>query len=138
MSYIDSACQIRGKVVEMSYLAKTAHLASALSCVDILTVLYKTVLNNDPTNPLWKDRDRFILSKGHAAMALYATLWYNNLISSKDLMFYSKKGSLLEEHPNPKQKWVETATGSLGHGLAIGNGMALAAKLKKKKWNQRV
>lgn len=125
------AAQFRVKVVEMSHAAKTAHLASSLSCVDIIAVIYSSVLQLDPKNSQWTERDRFILSKGHAATALYAALEYKNLISDADIATYGQIGSLLEEHPTPKLPGVEAATGSLGHGLPIGCGIALAGKIKK-------
>ena len=77
-------------------------------------------------------RNRFILSKGHAATSLYVALEYKNIITKKELNSYTKKGSLLEEHPSPKMPGVEAATGSLGHGLSIGCGIALASKILKK------
>jgi transketolase len=81
------------------------------------------------------DRDRFILSKGHAAAALYAVLAYRGIIDQDELLTYAKKGSLLEEHPSPKQNGVEAATGSLGHGLPIANGMALSSKISGYKFS---
>ena len=134
MNFEKIASKLRYRVIKMSSNAKTAHLASALSCIDILTVLYEGIIKFDSKNPKFPDRDRFILSKGHAATALYAILNYKGLISDDELRGYSKKDSLLEEHPSPKLPGVEAATGSLGHGLAIGNGMALAAKIKNKKY----
>lgn len=130
VSSVELAAQLRARVIEMSYVAKTAHLASALSCLDIMTVLYHSVLNVDPKWPKWEDRDRFILSKGHAATALYVALAYKGFLTNADLETYGKAGSLLEEHPSPKLPGVETATGSLGHGLPCGCGMALAARIK--------
>ena len=124
------AAQLRAEVVQMSHRSKTAHLASALSCVDILTVLYDQVLNLDPAQPDHPDRDRFILSKGHGAAALYATLAWKGLIDPELLPTYGQQQSLLEEHPSPKLPGVEAATGSLGHGLPIGNGMALAGRIQ--------
>lgn len=130
----DIAAKLRVEVVEMSYRAKTAHLASALSCVDVLTVLFASVLKNvDPNAPNYEERDRFILSKGHAATALYAAFAYFGVIERSELEKYGRKGSLLEEHPSPKLVGVEAATGSLGHGLPIGTGMAMASKILKKK-----
>jgi len=116
----------------MSHNAKAAHLASSLSCVDILTVLYKSVLNLKSEEPKWENRDRFILSKGHAAAALYAVLAYKGFFPDEFLNTYGRLGSELEEHPSPKVPGVEVATGSLGHGLPAGVGMALAAKIKGK------
>lgn len=129
MNWEQISSQARADIIEMSYHAKAAHLASALSCVDIMTVLYASILNVDSTNYDSPDRDRFILSKGHAATALYALLAWKGLIKHDDLKNYGQKGSFLEEHPSPKQIGVEAATGSLGHGLAIGNGMALSTRI---------
>ena len=133
ISSIQLAAQFRAKAVEMSSAAGAAHLASALSCIDIIAVLYHSVLQLDPSKPKWEGRDRFILSKGHAATALYAALAYKGFISDEDLKTYGKAGSLLEEHPSPKLPGVEAATGSLGHGLPCGCGIALAARIKGEK-----
>ena len=129
MNLIDLSAQLRADVIEMSHRAKAAHLASALSCVDILAALYGEVLKLEATQPTAPHRDRFILSKGHAAAALYAALAWKGIIAREDLKQYGKQGSLLEEHPSPKQLGVEAATGSLGHGLPIGNGMALSCRI---------
>ena len=118
----------------MSYRSKAPHLASSLSCADIITVLYEKILI---INKKKRDfSDKFILSKGHAATSLYAVLSYKKYFNKKKLLNYAKRGSLLEEHPNPKVNGVEAPTGSLGHGLPIGCGIALAAKIKKKKFRE--
>jgi len=130
LSSIALAAQFRARVVSMSHAAKAAHLASALSCMDIVALLYHSVLQIDPLRPNWEDRDRFILSKGHAAAALYVALAYKGFIDEAALSTYGQAGSLLEEHPTPKLPGVEAATGSLGHGLPHGCGMALAARIK--------
>ena len=113
----------------MSHAAEAAHLASSLSCMDMVAVMYGGVLRIDPRNPKWEERDRFILSKGHAATALYNALAYRGFITESDLATYGLSGSMLEEHPSPKLPGVEAATGSLGHGLPIGCGIALAARI---------
>jgi transketolase len=136
MKWNEVSALVRADVIEMSHRAKTAHLASALSCVDILTVIYTSIMELNQKLNRKKDPDKFILSKGHAATALYAMLSYKGIINRKDLLSYGKKGSFLEEHPSPKQKGVEAATGSLGHGLPIANGIALANKIRHK--NSRV
>jgi len=128
------AARFRARVVEMSHAAGTAHLASSLSCMDIVSVLYHSVLRLDPLNPGWKDRDRFILSKGHAATALYAALAWKGFLTEEQLESYGRAGSLLEEHPSPKLEGVEAATGSLGHGLPCGCGIALAGHIKKEQY----
>jgi transketolase len=127
---IQLAAQIRGKSVEMSHAASAAHLASAMSCTDIVAVLFHSVLKLDPCVPNWEQRDRFILSKGHAATALYAALAYKGFLTESDLQTYGHPGSLLEEHPSPNLPGVEAATGSLGHGLPCGCGIALAGRIK--------
>ena len=123
---------LRGKIIKMSHEAKTPHLASSLSCIDIITSIYEKVLQFDKNDLKSSVRDRFILSKGHAASSLYVILNYKGLITEDELASYAKKNSLLEEHPSPKLKGVEAATGSLGHGLPIGSGIALSAKITKK------
>ena len=120
------ARELRGTVIELTHQAKPAHLASALSCIDILAVLYWSVLNIDPAKPLAEDRDRFILSKGHAALALYSVLAKRGFCSNEILQTFNNNGGKLAEHPGPQCiPGVEAATGSLGHGLPIGNGLAL-------------
>lgn len=125
------AAQMRARAIEMSHAAGAAHLASSLSCIDIVAVLYHSVLKLDPDNARWQDRDRFILSKGHAATALYAALAYRGFLSDDDLRTYGRVGSLLEEHPTPRLPGVEAATGSLGHGLPTACGISLAGRIKQ-------
>jgi transketolase len=135
---VELASRFRSRVVEMSHAANAAHLASSLSCIDLVTVLYHSVLRLDLKNPQWEDRDRFILSKGHAATALYVALSYKGFLSEDDLNSYGKAGSLLEEHPSPKLPGVEAATGSLGHGLPIGCGLALGGRIKGQRYKTYV
>jgi transketolase len=134
VSSLKLAAQFRAKAIDMSHQAKAAHLASALSCIDIVAVLFHSIIKINSKSPNWIDRDRFILSKGHAATALYAALEYKNFINATDISSYGQAGSLLEEHPSPKLSGVEAATGSLGHGLSIACGIALAGKIKKQKY----
>lgn len=125
------AAQIRGKLVEMSHKAETPHLGGSLSCVDILVAAYWGVLNVNPKDGVDPKRDRFVFSKGHAATALYTTLAMKGFISPSMLDNYAEPGSPLCEHPGPQcVPGVEAATGSLGHGLPIAAGMALAARIK--------
>lgn len=125
------AARIRGKLVEMSHCSKASHLGSALSCVDILVSLYWDVLDISPDNADRPDRDRFILSKGHGAAALYATLAYRGVFEKEFLDTYAGIGSRLEEHPGPGSlPGVEAATGSLGHGMSMGVGLAMAARIR--------
>ena len=128
------ARKIRGKVLDLTYSAKVAHLASSLSSVDILSVLFWKILKIDPKNPKWEGRDRFILSKGHAAMALYSALAFRGFIPEGLLDTFGKPGTILAEHPDRGVPGIETATGSLGHGLSVGIGMALAARIQKKNY----
>jgi len=138
MDWLRIASNLRSQVIELSHRARAAHLASSLSCIDILAVLYGSVLRVKENEPDWPDRDRFILSKGHAAAALYAVLSWRGFLSEADLLTYGSKGSLLEEHPSPRLAGVEAATGSLGHGLAIGNGIALAARIRQRPFKSYV
>ena len=123
---------LRYWVVRMSHEARTPHLGSSLSCLDIVTVAYWSRMRLDCLRPKAADRDRFILSKGHAATALYATLCARGFFPKRILDSYAQPGSCLSEHPGP---WcapgIEAATGSLGHGLPIGLGMALGIKLAR-------
>jgi transketolase len=125
------AAQLRGKVIEMSHAAQAAHLASSLSCIDILTAAYWHVLRIDPNQPDDPSRDRFILSKGHAAGALYAVLAMKGYFPLEELDSFCKNGGRLAEHPPANLlPGVEAATGSLGHGLPLGCGMALSGRIK--------
>jgi transketolase len=125
------ARKIRGRVVEMSHAAKTPHLGSALSCVDILVAAYWGTLRIDPAQPLDPGRDRFLLSKGHAATALYATLACRGFFDPQLLDRFNCDGGALAEHPSLQcVPGVEAATGSLGHGLPLALGMALAQRIR--------
>ncbi len=124
------ARKIRGHLVQMSCRAGTAHLASALSCVDILVAAYWEVLRIDPRNSDDPRRDRSILSKGHAASALYATLALRGFFEEPLLETFNRNGGCLPEQPSPGcVPGIELATGSLGHGLPFGLGAALAGKM---------
>lgn len=129
------AQRIRGQVVQMSHTAKAPHLGSSLSCVDILTTLYGAVMNVNAENIASPTRDRFILSKGHAAAALYATLSQHNFFPADLIATYNKAGGCLPEQPSPGcVPGIEAATGSLGHGLPLGLGMAMAARIHKQEY----
>lgn len=126
------AARLRADVVSMSHTAETPHLASALSCVDILTAAYWRVLRLDPNEPGAPQRDRFILSKGHAATALYATLAGRGFFPRSLIDEYNTAGGALAEHPGPNcAPGVEAATGSLGHGLSLGVGHALGGRINE-------
>ncbi len=121
---------IRKKIIYLSYKARTAHLASSLSCVDIMVVIYEKFLKFEKKK---KNHNVFILSKGHAATALYSILNYKKIITNKIFESYSKKDSILEEHPTHNIPGVSVTTGSLGHGLSVGCGIALGFKIRKLK-----
>ena len=129
------AAELRAEVIGLSHRAKTPHLGSSLSCIDLLVALYWGLLKIDPKKADSPDRDRFILSKGHAAPALYATLCRRGFFSPRLLADYGKDGAALAEQPAPDcAPGVEWATGSLGHGLSVGVGMALAARIQKRNY----
>ena len=123
---------IRKEIIEMIYLAGSGHPGGSLSCADILTVLFfGGILNHDPANPTLKDRDRFILSKGHAAPALYATLAEAGYFDRGELKTLRKLHSKLQGHPDMlKCPGIEVSTGSLGQGLSVASGLAFGLKKK--------
>ena len=126
--------KLRRRIIEVSATAKIPHLGSCLSCIDILIYLYWSFLKIDPKYPLDQDRDRFLLSKGHGAPALFQVLAEKGFFPLKDLNEFGKQGSVFHEHP-PKPGYIngiEAATGSLGHGLPMGLGMAISAKIQGK------
>jgi transketolase len=128
---LDVTCaRIRARLVEMSHVSELPHLGSALSCVEILAALYFDVARVDPDTALRPSRDRVILSKGHAANALYATLAERGYFPTTQLATFGDVGSMLPEHPSPHcVPGVEFATGSLGHGLSVGLGLALGSRI---------
>jgi transketolase len=122
------AARIRSHIVDMCAGPEGGHLGGALSCVEVLTALYFSVLNVDPQRPDDPARDRFLLSKGHAAVALYATLAERGFLPVEELAGYGRPGSRLMGHPVRAVPGVELPTGSLGHGLALACGFALATR----------
>ncbi len=124
------ARQIRGHVLQMSHRAGTPHLGSSLSCVEMVVAAYWGGLHLDPCVVNDPGRDRFILSKGHAATTLYAALAMKGFFPDSWLDQYAQPGCELGEHPSPGTPGIEAATGSLGHGLPIGIGLALAARIQ--------
>lgn len=125
----DRAHRIRRHVVAMAAGPEGAHVGGSLSCAEVLAVLYFDVLRVRPDQPGWEDRDRFVLSKGHASAALYAALAERGFLPVEELATYGRAGGRLAGHPLRRVPGVELPTGSLGHGLALGAGMALAARL---------
>lgn len=125
--------ELRKKIFLIGYRGGMAHLASCFSCLEILYALYVGgILRLDAKNPTWQDRDRFILSKGHAGLALYAVLAEKGLLSADEFNSYLQPGGVIGGEPCRRDsQWIETATGSLGHGLSFAVGIALALKLKK-------
>lgn len=127
------ALAIRRHAIEMTHLGKSSHVGSVLSLADILAVLYGEVMNVEPSDPKWLDRDRFILSKGHAGAGVYAALAERGFMPIEQLKSHYQNGSKLSGHVSHKGvPGVEFSTGSLGHGLGVGAGMALAAKKAKR------
>ena len=130
----DLARRIRRDALEMVARANASHIGSALSIADIVAVLYGRVLRVDPARPGAPDRDRFILSKGHACVAVYAALAETGFFPVAELAGYARDGSNLMAHINAHVPGVEFSTGALGHGLPFGVGKALAARRRGHAW----
>jgi len=128
------ARQIRINSLQMVHRAKASHIGSALSISDIIAVLYGRVLRLRAEEPSWPERDRFILSKGHACVAVYAALAERQFFPKTELLNYGRDHSPLMNHISHKVPGVEFSTGSLGHGLPFGVGKALAAKRRAAGW----
>ncbi len=126
------AIEIRKDILKMLTLAGSGHTGGSLSIVEILLALYYYKLKNDPKRPDWKERDRFLLSKGHACPALYAVLAERGYFPKEKLWTLRKLGSELQGHPQLGLAGIEISSGSLGQGLSIANGMALASRLDKR------
>jgi len=124
--------KIRRRVVEIVYSSKSGHIGGSLSSIEIETALYFHVMNIDPKKPLMEKRDRFILSKGHSVESLYAVLAAAGFISDELLDTYGHFKSILAGHPTKKVLGIELNSGALGHGLSVGVGMAIAAKMDAK------
>ncbi|MCX6767331.1 MAG: transketolase [Candidatus Micrarchaeota archaeon] len=127
------ARETRKTVLQMIAGAASGHPGGSLSCIEIMVALFER-LRLDPKNPHWKERDRFVMSKGHAAPVLYACLADKGFFPKEELKTLRKLGSRLQGHPETTTPGVDVPTGSLGHGLSMANGMALAGKLDKAKW----
>ena len=123
------ACKVRMGIIEGVHAAKAGHPGGSLSCTDILTYLYFEKMNIDPQNPKMKDRDRFVMSKGHAAPALYSVLANRGFFDVNSLTTLRQIGSILQGHPDMKHiPGVDMSSGSLGQGISCACGMALSAK----------
>lgn len=126
----EQAVQLRRDIVEMIHAAKAGHPGGSLSAVDMITALYFHVMRIDPQNPRWEDRDRLVLSKGHACPALYAALARRGFFDPKHLTTLRQYHSILQGHPDMnKTPGIDISSGSLGNGLAIGVGMAMSGRL---------
>lgn len=126
---------LRLDIIRMIAAAGNGHPGGSLSVIDLLAVLYWKFLKHDPKNPGWEERDRLILSKGHACPALYAVMAHRGYFPTSELMSLRKLGSPLQGHPDRMRlPGIEFSTGSLGQGLSVGLGMACAAKLDQKPW----
>lgn len=131
----DKATEIRRQVISMLGKSKSGHPGGSLSCADLIAVLYFDEMKIDPKNPQWEDRDRFVMSKGHACPALYAALALKGYFPMKELDTLREIGSILQGHPySRKTPGVDVSTGSLGQGLSIANGIALGARLDGKEY----
>ena len=123
------ACKVRMGIIEGTHAAKAGHPGGSLSCTDILTYLYFKHMNIDPKNPKMENRDRFVLSKGHAAPALYAVLAQRGFFSTDLIKTLRKPDSILQGHPDMKHiPGVDMSSGSLGQGISCAVGMALSSK----------
>lgn len=121
--------RLRRTIIDTYATAKRGHIGSAFSLVEMIRVLYDDILRYDPANPRWSERDRFILSKGHGCLALYAVLADKGFFPESELLRFCKKDGMLGGHPEyGRIPGVEASTGSLGHGLSIGIGFAIHAQ----------
>ena len=135
----DEAKKLRIQIIKMIYTAQSGHPGGSLSSIDILTCLYFYQMRIKPGKPSWEDRDRFVLSKGHAAPALYAILAKLRYFPKESLLTLRQVGSILQGHPDMrKTPGIEMSTGSLGNGLSVGIGMALGARLAGKDYHTYV
>ena len=131
---ISLAARLRAHALRMTHRSRASHIGSCLSMADILAVLYGAVLRVDGARPNWPERDRLIVSKGHAAAVVYAALAERGFLPVEELDLYSANDSRLAGHVTMTVPGVELSTGSLGHGLPVAAGMALAAQRAKARW----
>ena len=126
----EKARKLRVSIIRTLHKSQSGHTGGSLSAIDMITALYFCKMRHDPANPAWADRDRFVLSKGHAAPAQYVALAEAGYFPEEDLMMLRRLGSHLQGHPDSKSTpGVEVCTGSLGQGLSMANGMALGLRL---------
>lgn len=131
----EKATEVRRDIIKMITEANSGHPGGSLSAADIVTALYFEIMNIDPKDPKKEDRDRFVLSKGHASPLLYSVLAERGYIAKESLKTFRKYGSKLQGHPDMnKVPGVEISTGSLGQGLSVANGMAISGKLYNKNY----
>lgn len=130
-----TARHLRRDILRAVNEAGSGHPGGSLSAVEILLTLYKYKMKHDPQNPSWSERDRLIISKGHITPAVYCILAHCGYIEAEEIKTFRKYGSRLQGHVHKNVPGVEFNTGSLGHGLSVANGMALAARLKNEKHN---
>ncbi len=136
MDYAKKAKEIRADILKMLYACQSGHPGGSLSCVEMLMALYYDTMKIDPKNPKWEDRDRFVLSKGHACPTLYAILADLGFFPKEDLLSLRKIDSYLQGHPDcNKTPGVDMNTGSLGQGASLAVGLAMAAKQSKKDYH---
>ena len=129
-----AAREMRRDVIEMGYVARErgAHFGPALSSIEIVAALFFRVMDHDPKNPFWEQRDRFVQSKGHACLSYYSALIESGYISRSEMATFKGDGSFLSGHPSRNMKHgIEISSGSLGNGFSVACGMAKAAKIKK-------
>jgi len=126
----ETARKLRVSIIRTLHKSQSGHTGGSLSAIDMITALYFCRMRHDPANPAWPERDRFVLCKGHAAPAQYVALAETGYFPKEDLMMLRRLGSHLQGHPDSKSTpGVEVCTGSLGQGLSMANGMALALRL---------
>jgi transketolase len=129
----EKARDMRVSIVKTLHKSQSGHTGGSLSAIDIITALYFHIMRHDPENPQWEERDRFVLSKGHAAPAQYVALAEAGYFPKEDLMMLRRLGSHLQGHPDSKgTPGIEVCTGSLGQGFSMANGMALGLRLDKR------
>ncbi len=131
-----TAQELRRLIIQMLEKAGSGHPGGSLSCVEIVTALYFSELKHDPKKPRWSDRDRFVISKGHGVPTVYAAMARSGYFPEEELSTLRRTGSRLQGHPDYKKlPGIEASTGSLGQGLSIAQGIALASRLSPKPWH---